>query len=69
MATALAATLDDQRRALVVIEIGHLAIQAVMAFHIVDVPIRMDGLNFTFVITQPAGVSTLPTPFEPVEYP
>ena len=39
-----------------------------MAFHVVDVAIRVDRLDFTLVITQPAGIATLLAALEPVEH-
>src|SRR5690554_6433316 len=68
LTTALAAALNNQRRALVVIEIGHLAIQAVVALHVVDGAIRVDRLYFTLVVTQPARVTALLAALEPVEH-
>src|SRR5690554_50021 len=67
--TALAPTLDDQRRTLVVIEIGHLAIEAVVAFHVIDVPVRMDGLHFAFMVSEATWIPALLAAFEPVEHP
>src|SRR5690554_4699011 len=65
LTTALATALHNQRRALVVIEIGHLAIQAVVAFHIVNGAVRVDRLYFTLVVTQAARVTTLLATLEP----
>jgi hypothetical protein len=58
MTTTLAPAFDDQWRAFMVIEIGHLTIQAVMTFLIVDGAVRMNGLNFTLFVAQAAGVTT-----------
>src|SRR5690606_25887827 len=49
LAAFAALVLHDQWRALVVVVIGHLAIEAVMAFVVVDMPIRVNRLHFTFV--------------------
>src|SRR5690554_2409213 len=69
LTTALATTLNNQWRALVVVEIGHLTIQAVVAFHIVNGAVRVDRLHFTLVVTQAAGITTLFATLEPVKHP
>src|SRR5690606_31631960 len=58
-----------QRRALVVIVVSHLTIQAVVTFIGIDRPVGMNGLNLTLHRTELAGTATLFTPFEPVEQP
>src|SRR5690606_31714723 len=67
LATCLALVLQDQRRTLVLVVVGHLAIEAVMALVVVDMPIRVDGLNLAFLGAQLAGVAALLAALEPVE--
>src|SRR5690606_6225210 len=59
--------LVDQRRTLVVVVVGHLAIEAVVALVVVDVTIRVDRLDLAFHGAQLAGVATLLATLEPVE--
>src|SRR5690606_9370720 len=44
-------------------------VRAVIAFVVVDMPIRMDGLDVAFLGTQLAGVATFLAALEPVEQP
>src|SRR5690606_7226339 len=59
--------LVDQRRTLVLVVVGHLAVEAVVALVAVDVAVRMDRLDLAFHGAQLAGVATLLAPLEPVE--
>src|SRR5690606_14303306 len=65
MTTALATALHDQRRALVVFEIGQQTIQSVVTFHGVDVPIRRDCLAVAFDVAETAADAGFIRTFEP----
>src|SRR5690606_18538860 len=69
LATRFALVFQYQRGTLVFTVVSHLAVQAVMAFVVVDMPIRMDGLDLAFLGTQLAGVATFLAALEPVEQP
>src|SRR5690606_31240100 len=59
--------LVDQRRTLVLVVVGHLAIEAVVALVVVDVSIRMDRLDLALHRAQLAGAATFLATLEPVE--
>src|SRR5690606_24997342 len=67
LASCLALVLQDQRRTLVLVVVGHLAIEAVMALVVVDMAVRVDGLDLAFLGAQLAGVAAFLAALEPVE--
>src|SRR5690606_2881266 len=67
LALAALLVLQHQRRTLVLIVVGHLAIEAVMALVGIDAPVRMDGLDLALVGANLTGLTAFLAALEPVE--